>query len=71
MTKTRGDADVRGKAYLAGLLEAAGGKCEVTDLFDRADLPVSDFYRQLAWETEHGLIVDDKTSVVSIPVASR
>jgi type I restriction enzyme S subunit len=64
MTKTRKDADVRGKPYLATLLTAAGGTCEVTDLFDRADLPVGEFYAQLAWEVQQGLIVDDKSSVV-------
>jgi type I restriction enzyme S subunit len=64
MSKTREDSDVRGKPYLATLLTAAGGSCEVTDLFDQADLPVGEFYAQLAWEVRRGLIVDDKSSVV-------
>jgi type I restriction enzyme, S subunit len=70
MTKTRGDDDVRGQPYLARLLATAGGTAEVTDLFDLADLPVGDFYAQLAWEVRRGLIVDDRSSVVrSAPAA--
>jgi type I restriction enzyme S subunit len=64
MTKTRGDDDVRGQPYLAVLLQRAGGTAEVTDLFDKSDLPVGDFYAQLAWEVRRGLILDDRTSVV-------
>ena len=71
MTKTRGDADVRAQPYLATLLTAAGGRAEITELFDRADLTVGDFYRQLAWEVQRGLIIDDKSSVVtSAPAAA-
>ena len=70
MTKTRADADVRGQPYLATLLTAAGGRAEITDLFDRADLTVGDFYKQLEWEVRRGLIVDDRSSVVtSAPAA--
>lgn len=64
MSKTRLDEDVRGQPYLATLLTAAGGTAEVTDLFDRADLPVGDFYKQLEWEVRRGLIEDDGSSVV-------
>lgn len=64
MSKTRGDDDVRGQPYLAGLLRHAGGTAEVTDLFGKSDLPVGDFYAQLAWEVRRGLILDDHTSVV-------
>lgn len=67
MTKTRKDEDVRGKPYLADLLKAAGGTAEITDLFGKADLPVGDFYAQLAWEVKYGLIIDEKSSVVSSP----
>jgi type I restriction enzyme S subunit len=67
MTKTRLDGDVRGQPYLAALLQVAGGTAEVTDLFAASDLPVGDFYKQLAWEVERGLIVDDHSSVVSMP----
>ncbi len=64
MTKTRSDEDVRGRPYLATLLQQAGGVAEVTDLFAKADLPVGEFYAQLAWEVKRGLIVDDRSSVV-------
>jgi type I restriction enzyme S subunit len=70
MTKTRADDDVRGRPYLATLLERAGGTAEVTDLFDKADLPVGEFYAQLAWEVKRGLIIDDRTSVVRSPPAA-
>jgi len=64
MTKTRLDTDVRGQPYLATLLQQAGGTAEVTDLFARADLPVGEFYAQLAVEVRRGLIIDDGSSVV-------
>lgn len=67
MSKTRSDDDVRGQPYIARLLASAGGTAEVTDLFDRAQLPVGEFYAQLAWEVKRGLIVDDHTSVLRSP----
>ncbi len=67
MSKTRSDDDVHGQPYIARLLERAGGTAEITDLFERADLPVGEFYAQLAWEVKRGLILDDRTSVVRIP----
>ena len=61
MTKSRYDDDVQYKPYLAGLLREAGGITSVEDLFRRAELPVTDFYKQLAWEVENGHIRDDET----------
>jgi len=61
MTKSRQDDDVLHKPYLAGLLREAGGTTSVEDLFKRAELPVTDFYKQLAWEVENGHIRDDET----------
>jgi type I restriction enzyme S subunit len=60
MTKSRLDDDVQHKPYLAGLLREVGGITSVEDLFRRAELPVTDFYKQLAWEVENGHIRDDE-----------
>jgi len=57
MTKSRHDDDVWQKPYLAGLLKLAS-RSDVQTLFRAADLPVADFYKQLAWEIEHKHIVD-------------
>ena len=61
MTKSRNDDDVMHKPYLASLLREAGGTASVDDLFRRAELPVTDFDKQLAWEIENGHIRDDET----------
>lgn len=58
MTKSRQDDDVMGKPYLANLLKA-GRDATAQDLFKAADLPVADFYKQLAWEIAHKHIRDD------------
>jgi type I restriction enzyme S subunit len=57
MTKSRQDDDVKDKPYLAGLLNA-GRFSDAQSLFRAADLPVADFYKQLAWEIDEGHIVD-------------
>ena len=57
MTKSRQDDDVMGKPYLAALLKA-GRDATAQDLFKAADLPVADFYKQLAWEIAHKHIRD-------------
>ena len=57
MTKSRQDDDVKGKPYLAGLL-ISGRFSDAQSLFRAADLPVADFYKQLAWETDEGHILD-------------
>ena len=58
MPKSRQDEDVMGKPFLAGKLRGlrSGG---VQELFRVADLPVADFYKQLAWEIDKGHILDD------------
>jgi type I restriction enzyme S subunit len=58
MTKSRQDDDVMGKPYLANLLKA-GHSTSAKDLFKAADLPVADFYKQLAWEIANKHIRDD------------
>jgi type I restriction enzyme S subunit len=57
MTKSRQDDDVKDKPYLAGLLKS-GRFSDAQSLFRAADLPVSDFYKQLAWEIDKGHILD-------------
>ena len=58
MTKSRQDDDVKDKPYLAGKLKALRSG-SVQQLFKAADLPVADFYKQLAWEISAKHIVDD------------
>ena len=58
MTKSRQDDDVQGKPYRAGLLRA-GRFNDAQSLFRAADLPVADFYKQLAWEIDRGHIIDN------------
>ncbi len=57
MTKSRQDDDVKDKPYLAGKLTGLP-RADVQTLFGAADLPVADFYKQLAWEIGNGHIVD-------------
>lgn len=61
MTKSRQDDDVKNKPYLADILRESGSSASVEDLFQRADLPLIDFYKQLAWEVDAGHIRDDDT----------
>jgi type I restriction enzyme S subunit len=58
MTKSRQDDDVKDKPYLAGLLKS-GRYSDAQSLFRAADLPVADFYKQLAWEIDNGHILDN------------
>jgi type I restriction enzyme, S subunit len=57
MPKSRQDDDVKDKPYLAGLLKSVSRR-DVESLFRAADLPVADFYKQLAWEIDKGHIID-------------
>jgi type I restriction enzyme S subunit len=59
MTKSRYDHDVRNKPYLADLLRQMTGIVKVEDLFRHADLPLTEFYKQLKWEVDRGHIRDD------------
>lgn len=58
MNKSRQDDDVKDKPYLAGLLKS-GRLSDAQSLFRAADLPVADFYKQLAWEIDNGHILDN------------
>jgi len=58
VSKSRQDDDVFGKPYLAAIIKKGRGK-SAQELFKAADLPVSDFYKQLAWEIDQKHIRDD------------
>jgi type I restriction enzyme S subunit len=58
MTKSRLDPEILHQPYLAQRLRDAGGSAKVEDLFRSADLPVTDFYKQLAWEVDAGHVKD-------------
>lgn len=64
MTKSRQDEDVKNRPYLANIIREAGGSSKVEDLFSKADLPVTDFYKQLAWEVDQGHIRDKKNQIL-------
>ena len=57
MMKSRQDDDVKGKPYLAGKLKS-GRFSDAQSLFRAANLPVDEFYKQLAWEIAQGYILD-------------
>ena len=58
MTKSRQDDDVKGKPYLSDYLRQIGTPATAEALFKVAELPVADFYKQLAWEVDQGLVKD-------------
>jgi type I restriction enzyme, S subunit len=61
MTKSRQDNDVLGQPYLARHLRLIGGVAPAEALFKASELPVADFYKQLAWEVAQGHLRDGKT----------
>lgn len=61
MTKSRQDDDVQGQPYLAKHLRLLGGSAPAEALFKASELPVADFYKQLAWEVAQGHLRDGKT----------
>ncbi len=63
MTKSRQDDDVMGQPYLAGHLRRIGTPASAEALFKVAELPVADFYKQLAWEVEQGQVKDNQTTL--------
>jgi type I restriction enzyme S subunit len=63
MTKSRQDDDVMGQPYLAGHLRRFGSPASAEALFKVAELPVADFYKQLAWEVDQGHVKDNQTSL--------
>lgn len=63
MTKSRQDDDVKGKPYLASHLRRLGAPTTAEALFKESELPVADFYKQLAWEVAQGHVKDNQTSL--------
>lgn len=63
MTKSRQDEDVKGHPYLAGHLRRIGVPATAQALFKEAELPVADFYKQLAWEIAEGHVKDNETTL--------
>ena len=58
LSKYRQDTDVLGQPYLANHLRDLNAKVTAEALFKIANLSVADFYKQLTWEIEQGLIID-------------
>lgn len=63
MSKSRQDEDVKGHPYLAGHLRRIGVPTTAQALFKEAELPVADFYKQLAWEIAEGHVKDNQTTL--------
>lgn len=63
MTKSRQDDDVMGQPYLAAHLHRIGTPASAEALFKVAELPVADFYKQLAWEVAQGHVKDNQTTL--------
>ena len=63
MTKSRQDHDVMGRPYLAQHLRRLGAPTPAEALFKVSELPVADFYKQLAWEVAHGHVQDNQTTL--------
>ncbi|WP_218191718.1 restriction endonuclease subunit S [Pseudomonas sp. B28(2017)] len=61
MTKNRQDQDVMGQPYLAEHLLRMGAPASAGALFKVAELPVGDFYKQLAWEVAQGHVKENET----------
>lgn len=58
MPKSRLDDDVKHQPFLASILKASGVSLSADSLFKSADLPIADFYKQLAWEIDNGLVAE-------------
>lgn len=63
VTKSRQDEDVKGKPYLADHLRRLGAPTAAEVLFKASELPIADFYKQLAWEVAQGHIADGGTTL--------
>jgi type I restriction enzyme S subunit len=61
VTKSRQDEDVKGKPYLADHLRRLGVPTTAEVLFKASELPIADFYKQLAWEIAQGHVADGGT----------
>lgn len=57
-TKSRQDEDVKGQPYLAAHLRRLGQPVDAKTLYEASELPVADFYKQLAWEIAEGHVND-------------
>jgi type I restriction enzyme S subunit len=56
--KSRQDEDVKGQPYLAAHLRRLGQPVDAKTLYEASELPVADFYKQLAWEIAEGHVND-------------
>lgn len=56
--KSRQDKDVKSQPYLADHLRRLGQPVDAKTLYDASELPVADFYKQLAWEIAQGHVND-------------
>jgi type I restriction enzyme S subunit len=63
MAKSRQDDDVMGQPYLAAHLRRIGSPASAEALFKASELPVADFYKQLAWEVAQGHVKDNQTTL--------
>ena len=63
VTKSRQDEDVKGQPYLADHLRRLGSPTTAEVLFKASELPIADFYKQLAWEIAQGHIADGGTTL--------
>lgn len=60
MPKSRYDDDVCEKPYLASLIRSSVDVLNDEQLFMQSELSVIDFYKQLAWEIDHGYIRENR-----------
>ena len=63
MTKSRQDQDVMNQPYLVQHLRRIGTPTTAEALYKAAELPVADFYKQLAWEVAQGYVKDNQTTL--------
>jgi len=63
MTKSRQDDDVMDHPYLADHLRRLGTPATAEALFKMSELPVADFYKQLAWEVAQGHVNDNRITL--------
>lgn len=66
MTKSRFDADVKDKPYLAAILRSAPTPLEAAALFQRSELSLVDFYKQLGREVEQGFIKKNREKLEAV-----
>lgn len=69
MTKSRQDDDVKDKPYLANHLRRLGAPATAETLFNVSELPVADFYKQLAWEIAYGHVKENQAFLEPVHAA--